>query len=188
MSIIYHKHHIIPRHMGGTDDRSNLIELTVEEHAEAHRKLFEEHGKEEDRIAWLTLSGQASKPEIMRMAAKLGRQKTDKILEERYGENWRTEQAKYASSAFKEKLQKDQTFRKQFLQKIEKGRLSAVEAARSIESREKRKNSFKKNKHQAGCKNSQFGTMWITDGLINKKIKKEEPIPIGWIKGRNLNW
>ena len=38
---IYHKHHIIPKHMGGTDDPSNLIELTIEEHAEAHRKLFE---------------------------------------------------------------------------------------------------------------------------------------------------
>jgi hypothetical protein len=39
-----HKHHIVPRHMGGTDDPSNLIELTVEEHAEAHRKLWEQYG------------------------------------------------------------------------------------------------------------------------------------------------
>jgi predicted molibdopterin-dependent oxidoreductase YjgC len=30
-----HKHHIIPKHMGGTDDESNIIELTIEEHAEA---------------------------------------------------------------------------------------------------------------------------------------------------------
>lgn len=30
-----HIHHIIPRHMGGTDDPSNLIELTIQEHAEA---------------------------------------------------------------------------------------------------------------------------------------------------------
>jgi 5S rRNA maturation endonuclease (ribonuclease M5) len=53
--------------MGGSDDPSNLVELTVEEHAEAHRKLFEQHGKEEDRMAWLALSGQASKPEVMRL-------------------------------------------------------------------------------------------------------------------------
>jgi hypothetical protein len=32
-----HKHHIIPKHMGGTDDSDNLVELTIEEHAEAHR-------------------------------------------------------------------------------------------------------------------------------------------------------
>lgn len=52
-----HKHHIIPKHMGGSDEPDNLIELTVEEHAEAHRKLFEEHGRWQDRVAWLSLSG-----------------------------------------------------------------------------------------------------------------------------------
>jgi len=34
-----HIHHIIPKHMGGTDEESNLVELTVEEHAEAHKKF-----------------------------------------------------------------------------------------------------------------------------------------------------
>ena len=43
---IYHVHHIIPKHMGGTDDPSNLTQLTIEEHAEAHRILYEEHGNE----------------------------------------------------------------------------------------------------------------------------------------------
>ena len=52
-----HKHHIIPRHAGGTDDPSNLVELTVEEHAEAHRLLFEQYGRWQDRVAWLSLSG-----------------------------------------------------------------------------------------------------------------------------------
>lgn len=55
---IYHKHHIIPKHMGGSDDPTNLIELTIEEHAEAHKKLWEEHGNEYDRIAWLSLTKQ----------------------------------------------------------------------------------------------------------------------------------
>jgi hypothetical protein len=40
------------------------------------------------------------------------------------------------------------------------------------------------SKHQAGTGNSQFGTMWITDGTINKKIKKILPIPTGFRKGR----
>lgn len=52
-----HKHHIIPRHAGGSDDPSNLIELTIEEHAEAHKKLYEEHGRWQDRVAWLSLAG-----------------------------------------------------------------------------------------------------------------------------------
>ena len=41
----YHRHHIIPRHAGGTDDPSNIIELSVEEHAEAHRILYEQYGR-----------------------------------------------------------------------------------------------------------------------------------------------
>jgi hypothetical protein len=27
---IYHMHHIVPKHMGGTDDSSNMIQLTTE--------------------------------------------------------------------------------------------------------------------------------------------------------------
>jgi hypothetical protein len=34
--MIKHKHHIIPRHAGGSDDPSNLIEVTIEEHAKLH--------------------------------------------------------------------------------------------------------------------------------------------------------
>lgn len=51
-----HKHHIIPKHAGGTDDPSNVIELTIEEHAEAHRVLFEQHGRWQDELAWKLLS------------------------------------------------------------------------------------------------------------------------------------
>lgn len=40
-----------------------------------------------------------------------------------------------------------------------------------------------KGKHSKD-KNSQFGTMWITNGVDNKKIKKNEPIPYKWRKGR----
>ena len=52
-----HTHHIIPKHMNGTNDPSNLIELTIEEHAEAHKKLWEQYGQWEDYYAWQGLSG-----------------------------------------------------------------------------------------------------------------------------------
>lgn len=44
--------------MGGTDEPSNLIKLTVEEHAEAHRLLFEQYGNKFDYIAYMALSNQ----------------------------------------------------------------------------------------------------------------------------------
>lgn len=43
--------------MGGSDDSFNLVELSIEEHAEAHKKLWEQHGCIEDKIAYECLSG-----------------------------------------------------------------------------------------------------------------------------------
>lgn len=71
-----HIHHIIPRHAGGSDDPGNLIELTIEEHAEAHRLLFEQYNREEDRLAWLGLSGQVGKEEIILEAIRIGARKS----------------------------------------------------------------------------------------------------------------
>lgn len=61
-----HRHHIIPRHAGGTDDPSNIVFLTVEQHARAHLELFEKYGKIEDRLAYEGLMGIVSKQEIVR--------------------------------------------------------------------------------------------------------------------------
>ena len=52
--------------MGGSNDPSNLVRLTIEEHAEAHKKLYEKYGKWEDKIAWKVLSGQMTHAEANR--------------------------------------------------------------------------------------------------------------------------
>jgi hypothetical protein len=60
-----HKHHIIPKHAGGSNDPDNLVLLTVEEHAQAHKELYEKYGRWQDYYAWQGLSGQISKEEII---------------------------------------------------------------------------------------------------------------------------
>jgi hypothetical protein len=62
-----HKHHIIPKHAGGTDDPSNLVELSVDDHAEAHRKLYEEYGRWQDYVAWQGLAKLSPKEELVRI-------------------------------------------------------------------------------------------------------------------------
>ena len=79
-TIYTHKHHIIPRHAGGSDDPSNIVELTIEEHALAHKKLFFIYSRWQDEVAYLTLSGQISKAEAIKRAiveANLGRKDTE---------------------------------------------------------------------------------------------------------------
>lgn len=67
---IHHNHHIVPRHMGGSDDPTNLIKLTVEEHAEAHLQLYEKHGLMQDLIAYRMLKGLIPVEEARRLASK----------------------------------------------------------------------------------------------------------------------
>ena len=71
MTIYYHNHHIIPKHMGGTDDPENLVKVTVEQHAALHKQLWEDLGHWQDKLAWQFLSGQIEdKSEIQKEAAR----------------------------------------------------------------------------------------------------------------------
>jgi len=51
--------------MGGSDDPNNLVELSVEEHAEAHRVLYEKYGKIQDKLAWQGLAGMIEKQDLI---------------------------------------------------------------------------------------------------------------------------
>lgn len=62
---VTHSHHIIPQHAGGSNDPDNLVELTVAEHAEAHKILYEQYGRLEDKLAWKGLAGLISTADIV---------------------------------------------------------------------------------------------------------------------------
>jgi hypothetical protein len=172
---IYHKHHIVPRHMGGTDEPSNLTELTIEEHAEAHRILYETYGKHEDYLAWQGLLALIPKAEIMRELHKLGRRKTDQFLFDKYGVTNPSH-----IPEVREKL--SITMKKQYQNGKRKSTVSFSGKTHSQETKNKigAHNALK----QKGSRNSQFGSMWITNGTENKKIKSIDIIPETWYKGR----
>ena len=77
--MILHKHHLIPKHMGGTDDPSNLTPpISIELHAEFHRDLWECFGFKQDYIAWQALSGRITTEEARLAAAKIGQDNSKK--------------------------------------------------------------------------------------------------------------
>ena len=156
-----HKHHIVPRHMGGSGDPENLIELTVEEHAEAHRKLFEEYGHWQDYVAWQGLAGLIPKEELVkRIQSEAGKARIEKHGNPFSGvRTWGN-------------FSINEEFRKQ---------VSAL--ANTPEAIAKRKKTMADRGHQQGEKNSSFGKKWFvkeTDiDLTNRKMFKDAPE--GWI-------
>jgi hypothetical protein len=77
----YHWHHIVPRHLGGTDDKDNLILLSPYDHAMAHLKMYKEHGKDADAWAYNRLIGQAklNLEQIRYLKPNLGKKFSDEI-------------------------------------------------------------------------------------------------------------
>lgn len=51
---------------------------------------------------------------------------------------------------------------------------------------EETKRKMRKSKN-VGATNSQHGTMWITNGSENRKVRRDQPIPDGFSPGRKIN-
>jgi general stress protein YciG len=70
-----HKHHIIPRYMGGVDTPENIVEVTVTQHAMFHFCNYQLWSNQEDIIAWRALSGLITADEVALEAQSLGAKK-----------------------------------------------------------------------------------------------------------------
>jgi hypothetical protein len=183
-------HHIVPVCMGGLDDPENKISLSPTSHAIIsviqsehyqrpciHPRQLKFLPKELLELGkyWVLLAGEMGRNSRIRKTKDCP--EYAKRIRETYSRN-----CKRATKARLKKLKTDEWFR---------FRMSSVcdlasEAALSQEARAKRIATFRRNNHQKGSKNSQYGTMWITDGISNKKIKRGEPIPEGFRAGRTI--
>lgn len=95
-------------------------------------------------------------------------------------EGFTKEEQEKAHKAWRYYYDNDLEFRKKHNDDLRKaGKLTLT-----LEAKKKRKETFKEIKHQQGERNSQHGTMWITDGISSTKINKNLSIPKGWKKGR----
>lgn len=87
------------------------------------------------------------------------------------------------SESFKKKLKECPEFKAKHTENYTKNFVSdgSVWSGRKHSKESIEKMSKPKN---VGSTNSQYGTMWITNGEVNTKVKKESQIPDGWKKGR----
>lgn len=89
-------------------------------------------------------------------------------------------------SKLKTLIENDFVFRKDFGEKISKSLKGKSSNFKGKIHTEETKAKMRKSKN-GGNKNSQFGSMWITNGTENRKVKKDlDIIPEGWYKGRKL--
>jgi hypothetical protein len=108
---------------------------------------------------------------------------------------------KMGSEALIKRLDSDPEFRFKFIetqkqnkkQLHEKGLLKTWKdnyswTGKKHKEESKKKIGEKNSTHQKGSGNSQYGTMWITNGTENLRIKKEDIIPEGWKKGRVIKY
>ena len=179
---ITHKHHIIPRHMGGSNGKENLIEVSVERHAMFHYCNWKLWGKEEDKIAWRTLSGQMTLSEAQYAAIKLGAKKTGQVMKNKMKDKETREEW---SDMIKGFWEREEYREKQMPHLLEIQKTASI-LGNSGEGLRKKIETYKKIGHQQGEKNSHYGKMWITN--VTKEgtciISKESPIPEGYRKGR----
>jgi hypothetical protein len=70
--MLKHKHHIIPKYKGGSNLPENLVEVSVTQHAMFHYCNWKLWGNDQDKIAWMALSGMISCEEAVHQSLKLG--------------------------------------------------------------------------------------------------------------------
>lgn len=112
--------------------------------------------------------------------AKKGRVAADKALEEKYGSEWR--------QVLIDSARTPEVIRKRRETYLKNGNRPVTKQLNSVDAIAKKKETYKRIEHQRGSKNSQFGTMWImnSESGESKKIKKDDLIPDGWVKGRKI--
>lgn len=107
-----HKHHIVPRHRGGTDDPSNLVEVTPIQHAMFHYCEWKLWGKVQDFCAYKMILGDVNNPEFRKAASMRGiyeikrKLNEDNDFKKKYSENGK-KNGKLGNKAQREKFEKE---------------------------------------------------------------------------------
>ena len=140
------RHHIIPRHIGGTDEESNFTYLTHREHIAAHWLLWKIHGRDEDRSAWTMMGGMKYWP--TRLGKSHSEETKGKMSEAHKGKKHSEEARRKMSEAHKGKSLSDEHKRK--MSEARKGKTRSEETKRKIGEAKKGKKHSEETKRKIG--------------------------------------
>jgi hypothetical protein len=189
----YHRHHIIPRHMGGSDEPENIKYVTVEEHAQEHLKLYQKYGKRHDLAAYHFLSKniETGIAEISRMgglvSGKMNRESGHiQRISKSISHEDRVKNGRKGSETCR-KLQKNAFFDPKLRSQICKkgGKVQGKINAQSGHLKRISSDYWKKVKAGEIVRAKKI---WICSKTLNitKQILASDPIPEGFEKGRIL--
>ena len=179
--VYYENHHIIPKSLGGKNDKHNMILLTAKEHYIAHLLLTEmclsDNDSRKMKYALQKMmfnphtlhkynSSQYELARIKNLKGLLGRKFSEehkkKIALSNLGQKRSLETRKKISDHAKTRIGSKNPF---------------YGKTHSIETKEKSRLTKQKNKKR-----------WITNGIDNKFFPVSAEIPSGWQPGRIINY
>ena len=198
------KHHILPRSMGGSNDKDNIVLLTLREHFICHKLLTKIVKDEFKHKMWIALyfmsntrglSLPSSTYQLCKIATveflkarKQPQSARDKISAANK-KHWQDNKDKYMAQRFqsghyKRVSETHKTIFHYWQDKINKDPVKIAKTAakhrgmkRSSESRKRMSDAAK------GRTANNKGTICITNGTQNRYISPDDPIPTGWMKG-----
>jgi hypothetical protein len=200
--------------MGGTDDPSNLIELTIEQHAEAHFLLYLEYGKWQDYMAAYSLSGQMTSEEIQKEKGKnVGEGNrgttiiTNGIRESKIKSGdtipngwWKGRSEEYTKNIRKSLVGKKrppelmkrlaESRRGTTHTQIAIDRMSAAHSGKTFSDEHKSNlsksiaSSWQSEKRREEATASRVGRKWYTNGVNTIALFDHQPVPEGYRRGR----
>lgn len=182
MSIYTHVHHIVPKYLGGDDSKENLIELTIEQHAQAHWDLFCMYGNWQDEVAYRSLSGQINYYEAQQEARRNAQYSRWSLpgAREKQGEKYSGE----GNPMYGKKQSDKQKEAVRIANNVPKPHV-----AENMKKLHAEGNSYTFNKEDCakGGAKTKF-RKWYTNGAVNKYINDGDPIPEGFYRGRTTGW
>lgn len=201
-------HHILPRSMGGSDDKTNLVHLTTEQHYEAHYLLWKAYGNQQMSCAFhLMTSNRADRRQLtvdelvqLREDYRNSKKEYWKMLPEEKKEQHRKNSNPWANKTLEEKevyKQKCNSWINKSEEEInsrkekQSAKMSVLYKGIGFGNKEDRIRAYKETVSKRTSEdraNLNYGnnrdTIWINNGTNNKRHNSTDSIPIGWTKGR----